>query len=264
VSVKLRAATAHDSEKQAVAALPCAQPGFVGVDLGNRNLYGAAFCPPGQDAASTQLATCTVSTRAYRERTGEAPRARTAERRVKARRLKDGDFALAEATLLAHPTSVAGLAVACRAQQERHAVWGVLFSQYGTQATARTRLLNYSGRRRALARHANELVAGGTKADTVVLVGDAKFSSTFGGKNGSAGPMLKAILRLREEGWTVLEVRSALACCSGLRILTRASNRRWTSFAPRCATALRLAGACLPLSAALCSALTFNLHRWIG
>jgi hypothetical protein len=80
-----------------------------------------------------------------------------------------------------------------------------------TSEQARTRLLNYSGRRRALARHANELVAGGTKADTVVLVGDAKFSSTFGGKNGSAGPMLKAILRLREQGWTVLEVRSALA-----------------------------------------------------
>ena len=215
VSVKLKPLKPLDSEPQAAAALPLPKPGFVAVDLGNRNLLGVAYCAPGEDAASTQLATFTVSTLAYRDRTGEAPRAREAVRRVKARRLKDPAFVLAEAALEAYPPSVAGLGAACRAQQERHSVWGTLFSQYGTQAAARTRLLNYSGRRRALARHANELVAGGTKADTVILVGDAKFSSTFGGHNGSAGPMLQAILRLREQGWTVLEVRSpaALLCC---------------------------------------------------
>ena len=46
-------------------------------------------------------------------------------------------------------------------------------------------------------------MAGGSKDDLVVLVGDAKFNPTFGGKNGSAGPMFKAILELRKLGFTV-------------------------------------------------------------
>ena len=54
------------------------QPAYVAIDLGNRNLLGVAHCAAGQDAASTRLATYTVSTRAYRERTGEAGRARKA------------------------------------------------------------------------------------------------------------------------------------------------------------------------------------------
>ena len=104
---------------------------------------------------------------------------------------------------MATKTGVVGQAEACRSQQDRHSVWPLMFSQYGSQSSARTRLLNYSGRRRSLAAYANELVAGGSKDDLVVLVGDAKFNPTFGGKNGSAGPMFKAILELRKLGFTV-------------------------------------------------------------
>ena len=175
---------------------------------------GVAHCAAGQDAASKRLATYTVSTRAYRERTGEAGRARKANAALHIRQAKDPDFVLAEGVLMATKTGVVGQAEACRSQQDRHSVWPLMFSQYGSQSSARTRLLNYSGRRRSLAAYANELVAGGSKDDLVVLVGDAKFNPTFGGKNGSAGPMFKAILELRKLGFTVRGSPSRLSSSS--------------------------------------------------
>ena len=67
------------------------------------------------------------------------------------RQAKDPDFVFAENVLMATKTGVVGQAEACRYQQDWHSVWPLMFLQYGAQSSARTRHLNYSGRRRSLA-----------------------------------------------------------------------------------------------------------------
>jgi hypothetical protein len=193
------------AQPKKVAPVPAAQrvgKVYVAVDPGNTNVLGVAICRADQDPAVDRLETFTVSTRQYRTDTGEAGRRNAAKKRLAKRRLSDRAFVRAEAALLAHPTTVSDDAQAGWAQQERHAAFSALHSLYGSTVSCRALLKNYSGRKRVLARYANSLVRGKPE-DTVVLLGDAEFSSTFGGKNGAAGPMVKAIQELRKKGVTV-------------------------------------------------------------
>jgi hypothetical protein len=181
---------------------------LVGMDPGNHNVIGAARYAPGVDAASgARGAWWTVSTKQYRELTGEAGRARAAKARLAARRVNEArsptGFTAQEAALLAHPATVSDLAECAWALRVRHGAWGPLFSLFGSRTARRDLMLNYTGRKRVLSRLAHSLLVPGAR--TVILCGDAEFSSTFGGKNGAAGPMVRAIKALRAEGVTVFD-----------------------------------------------------------
>lgn len=139
-----------------------------------------------QADSGAKLATRTVSTAAFRQGTGESKRARRAREALRKRRLRDAAFRAAEAALLATPQGVSGSVAFTTAQQVRLAAFPSMFAAYGSNSAARTRLLNYQGRRRELAKLANSLVDG----NRVILVGDAKFSSNFGGYNGTVSQNL--------------------------------------------------------------------------